>query len=484
MNLIYKPKLIQGKFLMLRLPKKPRSYSSRYGNSYYKKSNRFPKISVLGVILALPVLIILSEFLAQAYLGITGKGNNIDGKSPLVKAYQLKFLTATQKPIAGLTDEGDLAVKRSSNLGYELVSAQKTEFFQINQQGLRDNDPLPLAKPKNEIRIFLLGGSTAFGQLNPNNNTTISHQLETRLKQRVQQQKSSPTKYRPDVFPFFVPTRLQLMKLPPKIREGNYRVINAAVPGYTSGNQLAQVALKILPYQPDLIVVLDGYGDVMLPSSFSQADVPDIDNFLTDAKGYFRNSLDFSVNQWLQNTALVKTVKSFSPQSSVSLDQTSLVINNNGDSLKSFLPKDQKELKQRVDRYKQNQKSLIQLSSRLGIPVILAIQPEITARPVDKLSANEKAIRDRLGKEYIEQFPKAYANLAKANQQLAQAFPRNVKNLDLYQGNSAFPTPMFSDTIHLTEQSNKVLAEKLYHAITAWEKIQIIPQNFYLKPVN
>ncbi|HAC66158.1 MAG TPA: G-D-S-L family lipolytic protein, partial [Cyanothece sp. UBA12306] len=423
-------------------------------------------------------------FLAQAYLGITGKDQNIDGKSPLTQAYQLKFLTATQKPIEGLTEGGDLVVKRNSNLGYELVSPQENKFLQINQQGLRDNDPLPLAKPKNEIRIFILGGSTAFGQLNPNNNATIAHQLEVRLKQRVQQQKSSPATYRPDVFPFFVPTRRQLMKLPPKIREGNYRVINAAVPGYTSGNQLAQLALKILPYQPDLIVVLDGYEDLMLSSSFPQADIPHIDDFLTDAKGYFRNSLNFSFNQWVENTALVRSINSFSPQSSVPLDQTSLAINSNNQSLKSYLPKDQEELKRRVNRYQENQKRLIKLSARLGVPVVLATQPEITARPIDKLSAQEKAIRDRLGKDYLEQFPKAYNNFVKANQQLAKAFPRNVKSINFYQGNSAFPTPMFSDAVHLTEQSNKVLAEKLYHAITAWEKIQIIPQHFYLKTPN
>lgn len=466
---------------MPNLLKKTRSYNSYYNHSYNKKSNRFPKISLLWLLLAFPVFIIISEFLAQTYLGVTNKDNNVDGKSPLAKAYQLNFLTANKQPIEGLTDGGDLVVKRSSTLGYELISPQKSEFWQINEQGVRDSEPLPLAKPKNEIRIFILGGSTAFGQLNPNNQTTISHYLEASLKQRVKQQKSSPAQYRPDVFPFFAPTRRQLIKLPPKIREGNYRVINAAVPGYTSGNQLAKLALRILPYQPDLIVVLDGYEDVMLQSSFPKADIPHIDEFLADAKGYFRNSLDFSVDQWLGSTALVKTFNSFTPQSSVSLDQTSLAVNNDGKSLKSYLPNDAEELKRRVDRYRENYKQLIKLSARWEIPVVLAIQPEITSRSVDKLTAEEKAIRDRLGKNYLENFPKAYGELVKASQHLAKAFPKNVKVVNFYQSNSSFPTPMFSDTVHLTDQSNRVIAEKLYNEITAWQKIQIIPQHFYLK---
>jgi lysophospholipase L1-like esterase len=468
---------------MLKLPKKTRSYSSYYNNSYYNKGKTGPKISLFWLIVSVPVLIILSEFLAQTYLGITGQGDKVKGTSPVVEAYKLQFQTANQKPIEGLKDQGKLVMKRSSTTGYEFVSPQKSDFFYINEQGLRDNDPVPLAKPKNEIRIFVLGGSTAFGLLNPNNDTTISHQLEARLQQRVKQQKSSPAKYRPDVFPFFVPTRQQLMKLPPKIREGNYRVINAAVPGYTSGNELAQLALKILPYKPDLIVVLDGYGDLMLSSNMPQTDIPNIDEFLADAKGHFTNSLNFSADKWVQNTGLVRTYNSFTnpTKNTRPVVDTSLVINNDGKSLKHYLPENKDELKRRVDRYRENHKRLIQMSAKLGIPVVLAIQPEITSRPLEKLSSDEKAIRDRLGKEYTEQFPKDYTEFVKATQQLGKAYPKNVKALNFYQSNSNFPTPMFSDTVHLTEKSNKVLAESLYHAITAWEKIQIIPQNFYLK---
>ncbi|MEM8778800.1 MAG: SGNH/GDSL hydrolase family protein [Cyanobacteria bacterium P01_G01_bin.49] len=468
---------------MLKLPKRNRSYGSYYNSSYYNKKKFRPKISLLWLIISLPVLIIISELFAQAYLGITGKGNTINGNSPLVQAYKLQFLTKTKKPIEGLTDQGKLVVKRSAATGYELVGQQKTEFFQINEQGLRDNEPLPLAKPKNEIRIFVLGGSTAFGQLNPDNETTISHHLEARLQERVSQQKSSPAKYRPDVFPFFVPDRQKLMKLPSKIQEGNYRVINAAIPGYTSGNALAQLALKILPYQPDLIVILDGYGDVMLSSDSPQTEIPHIDEFLADAQGHFRNSLNLSFKQWLQNTGLVKTFHSLKnpEQAPLPATETSLVTNSSGKSLKHYLPDDQEELKRRVNRYKGNYQRLISIASKSGIPVVLGIQPEITSRAVEKLSSDEKTIRDRLGKEYIEEFPKAYGEFVKATQQLAKAYPKNVKAVNFYNSDSTFPTPMFADTVHLTDKANTILAEKLYHTITAWEKIQIIPQNFYLK---
>ncbi len=465
--------------IKLKLPRKSRSYYSSYYNGFKPAKSR-PKISPLWILLSLPVLIVLLELLAQAYLGITGKGNQIAGNSPLFKAYQLQFLTEDRKPIEGLVNQGNLKVTRSPATSYQLASNQKNQFLQINEQGFRDSQPLPLAKPKNEIRIFILGGSTAFGQGNPNNEATISHQLETRLQQRVAQQKNAPQEYRPDVFPFFVPTRQQLMKLPPKIRSGQYRVINAAVPGYTSGNQLAQLALEILPYQPDLIVVLDGYEDIMLPSSQSQTEIPQIDAFLENAGGHFRTAWNQSFNQWLHNTGIVKTIASFSKQTDSPPAQSSLATNLEDKSLKSYLPNQPKELQHRVTRYRNNHKQLIQMAAKSGVPVILAVQPEITSRPADKLAPSEKNIRDQLGQDYTQKMPQAYGELVKTSQQLAQTFPTSVKVIN-FENEAALPTPMFADAVHVNEKANAAIADQLYHAITAWEKIQIIPQNFHLK---
>lgn len=458
---------------MLKLPRRRPSY---YSSSYYRPTKRSPRVSLLWVVLSLPVLLVLLEILARVYLGWTGKASESSRLSPLDEAYRLQFLTAEGKPIQGLAPGGSLAVTRHSLAGYQLLGQQKNPFLQINQQGFRDTDPLPLAKPKNEIRIFLLGGSTAFGQGNEKQEETISHQLETLLQQRVAQQKRSPQKYRPDVFPFFKPDRQKLMGLPPKIKPAQYRVINAAVPGYASGNELAQFALKILPYQPDSIVILDGYADLMLPSQEAQADIPKIDKFLEDAPGHFKAALGQSFKGWTEGIALLKVL----PQSPTALSEK-ILPTSDGKFLAQYLPKDAEELKKRVLRHQENHRQIVQLTSKLGIPTVIAIQPEITGRPVEKLSDAEKVMRNQLGKEYLEQVPKAYSQLVQTSQQLAKSFPKTVKTIDLYQGQQNWPTPSFSDPIHLTAPANRSLAERLYATITSWEKIQIIPQNFYLK---
>ena len=97
------------------------------------------------------------------------------------------------------------------------------------------------------------------------------------------------------------------------------------------------------------------------------------------------------------------------------------------------------------------------------------------------MSPEEKTIRDQLGKDYIERFPKAYSQFVQANQKLARQFPKNVKVVNLYNLDSQLPKPTFSDAVHLTDKANAVIANKLYQSITSWGKFQIIPQNYYLK---
>lgn len=464
---------------MLKLPNRRKSYSY-YGNSYYGKPKRQPKKLLLWLIISVPVAIASLELLARAYVGIMGKSGE-GAFSPLVNAYSLKFLTKSDKPVEGVDNLGSLAVKRNSAVGYELIGNQKNQFLQLNEQGFRDKDTLPLVKPKNEIRIFILGGSTAFGQWNQKNEDTIAAQLETLLQQRVALQKRNPDNYRPDVFPFFGPSREKLVELAPKIREGQYRVINAAVPGYASGNQLAQLALQILPYQPDAIVVLDGYADLMLPSSETQQEIPRVDEFLGDASAHFRASIGQSVEQLSRSSYLINTVNSLIFKSEPNITQKSLVVNPDNKSLAQSLPSDEAELIRRLTQYQENQKQLITLSAKAGIPVIMALQPEITGRPPEQLSPQEKAIREQLGQDYIQKIPKAYGKFVQANQSLAKTFPNNVKVLNFYQLDKSFPASSFTDAIHLSDKANATLAQKLYQSLTSFDKMQIIPQNYYLK---
>ena len=148
----------------------------------YRKPHRSLPLPV--IMLAIPLALILLELSVRLFVGVTGKSAELaayEGQPENVTAYCLKFVGQTQKPYDGLSDRGHLAAQRSLAGGYKLVGNQKSNFWRINEQGFRDDEPVPLEKPTGEVRIFLLGGSTAFGQWSASNQATIASKLESRL---------------------------------------------------------------------------------------------------------------------------------------------------------------------------------------------------------------------------------------------------------------------------------------------------------------
>ncbi|MBE9129007.1 MULTISPECIES: SGNH/GDSL hydrolase family protein [unclassified Coleofasciculus] len=449
-------------------------FKSRY--STYRKRKR--SLPLLMMIMTIPLVLILLELSARLLVGVMDKNAelaNYEGEPAIVNVYRLKFLNEAQKPYDALSNRGRLAAQRSLAVGYRLMGKQQSNFWQINEQGFRDDDSVPLLKPKNEIRIFLLGGSTAFGQWNPSNQATLASQLEARLNERIAQQRRSPEKYRPAELPFYKPDLAKALALPSKIRDGQYRVINAAVPGYTSGNELAQLALQILPYKPDAIIVLDGYGDLLLPSDRIAADIPHAEAFLSNAPGHFWTHLTQQLKYAIADTYLVKATQYWLLRPQLSASRLSLAAMDESAPLDHYLPTDPTELERRVTRYSDFHKQMVRLTAGAGIPLVIALQPEITGRGTKQISVREQKTLNELGSAYQQRVQVGYGELARVIQQLQKAFPKNVKTLNFYQVYENFPELAFLDAIHLTEEGNGVLSERLYHTLTALRKLQVPP---------
>jgi ABC-type molybdate transport system substrate-binding protein len=118
---------------------------------------------------------------------------------------------------------------------------------------------------------------------------------------------------------------------------------------------------------------------------------------------------------------------------------------------------------------------MVRLTTGAGIPILLALQPEITGRGTSKLSPKEQAILKELKPSYKQQVQTGYAELAQASEQLQKAFPKNVKTLNFYKFYEDFSMPAFYDTVHLTEEANTALAEQFYRVITSLPKLQVAP---------
>jgi lysophospholipase L1-like esterase len=465
---------------------KRRSYfksKSSYRSSYFSQRKR--KLPPLrAILLSLPLILIFLEILARVAIGISGQGKELayyQGEPATVTAYRLKFLSSEQQPFAGLSDRGELVAYRSLYSGYKLAPNQNHPFWQINEQGFRTDQPVPLVKPKGEVRIFVLGNSAAFGSGSRSNDLTISSKLETRLQQRIAQQQSSPQKYRPDIFSFYKPERDKTLALPPKIRPGTYRAIDAAVPGYTSGNHLAQFALEILPYKPDAIVVLGGYTDLMLPANETATTIPKLDRFLSDPAKHYWASLSQSAREWTANLALTRMVHAWTLEPEASLAARTLGIWDENKPLVQHLAPDDAELERRIQRYRENYQQLIQLCAGAGIPLVLALQPEITGRSPEAMTGPEREIVEELGQDYQQRIQAGYDQLARVHDQLKKAYPNNVYIYNFYKLYEKMPDRAFEDPIHLTEAANEELAKRLYDGLTSIPKMQVIPKDAVVK---
>src|SRR3984893_5776642 len=130
---------------------------------------------------------------------------------------------------------------RDQFTAYRLNPAYGRTDRQHNAQGFRRDKDVSLEKPPNTVRIFITGGSTAYGATTEMpeytgnrwrllyNNETIEYYLEQKLNQAY------PSK--------------------------RWEVINAAAPGYQLSQELAEIESVLLRYHPDYII-LDGNNDI------------------------------------------------------------------------------------------------------------------------------------------------------------------------------------------------------------------------------
>ena len=113
--------------------------------------------------------------------------------------------------------------------GMELIPDQETQSITINSFGFRGDD-FSSNKPENIFRIFMLGGSTMFGYGATSNFTTIPGYFEDILQRNTE---------------FY-----------------EIQVINAGIQGADSYDELILLENKILGFDPDMIIVYDGWNDL------------------------------------------------------------------------------------------------------------------------------------------------------------------------------------------------------------------------------
>jgi hypothetical protein len=434
--------------------------------SYRSKPRAWLRNSLLFIFIGIPLLLVIAEFATRGIVSITGMSEQLGAVKAvdIAQAYELKLEDEDGNPYPGLDESyrsGQLRVRFSPLMGYQLVPDQQSDYWQINPQGFRDRQPISVEKPINEIRIFVLGNSTAFGQMARSNDELWSNSIEKLLAQRLKEQTAAPEKFKPLEMPYFADEVAKIQALPPRIKEGTYRVITAGVPGYASANELSLLVHQVMAYAPDCLVVVDGYEDLRLPSNRVARELGNVEELLQDPAAH--NNLHFSrrIDNFLNSFYLVKVYRHwFGEKSSASKPFQA-----------SQFADDDSELTARIDRYRYNLRQIARITR--DIPTVVIVQPEITSKK-DALAPPEAQMLKALGEEYRDRLETAYAqiNTTEINKELP-----NTRMTSFYDIYNDFEAQAFYDPIHLTPAAQEVMARRIYDILADIFAIEPAPRS-------
>jgi hypothetical protein len=394
-------------------------------------------------------------------------------------AYRLAF-TSNDNGLIGSANSGSLRVMHDPLRGYVLEPDQQNQFWQVNSQGFRAAETIPVEKDANEVRVFVLGGSAAFGYLSGSNQAVFSNRLETLLNERVAAQKENPDQFQPEQLPFFFEQVQAALALAPRLRPANYRVVNAAVPGHVSGNTLTLLLTQLAEFDPDVIILLNGYADLFLPSSEVAADIPSFagpDESTTVEVQAKKLPLQGLWEQLylVQGGQAIVAWFGQTGQNPDTAQVPAATLSEADRNLINQIPANEDEMRQRVRRYHRNLEQIVQWASANRKRILLTLQPALVDRGDGEqaLSDPERALLQELGDPYSKYVQVGYGALYEVAKQTAE-LSANARVINLYRLLDDYEGQGFQSPMLLTDEAQALLAERLFEAIV--EELALSPR--------
>ena len=311
---------------------------------------------------------------------------------------------------------------------------QATDKYGFNIDGKRHAKNLE-TKEENEVRIFIVGGSTVQGRGLLDKNDPISARLEKKLNKKYTEKK---------IF-----------------------VINTGTTSFISAQELSLIQNRIIyALKPDLIIVLNGTNDAF--------EAPSKEFYLSNSHRFQRN---FQKNFNKQSKSFFYFIDDFfSKNISTYFLFKKIVEKTTGEYLFDEenrryyeILKESPKTNEKEYRYFHNVKILSKLSSK-NIPIIAYLQPQML--PVNKryLSKKDKNIYDTHKKNnpnYFSNKQKFYdailKNIDKYENLNSQHF--NFKDLSELLSRNEKNETFYSDHVHYTPESRDIISEKIYEDI-------------------
>jgi hypothetical protein len=342
---------------------------------------------------------------------------------------------------------------RDQFTAYRLNPAYGRADRQHDAQGFRRDADVSLEKPANTVRIFITGGSTAYGYSTnmPEdtdnrwrllyNNQTIDYYLEQKLNQAF------PSK--------------------------RWEVINAAAPAYQLSQELAQIESVLLRYRPDCVILLDGYNDIdALWKQASEyydpyASVEDSKQFELLANPGSFSSLELFLAEWMHSNSagfrlMEDHLRSIETQLHPAERKTIQVSNPvRFSDLTSMEQARFATAHSQLGYYTHAVRQIHRILDLDGVNTIFLLQPVVFVTHKRFTDSEQRILEDELtlrGRSYaFEQLlPEIDAGMTATARQDGFVF---LNLTDVFDQTSE---QTFSDDVHLTPDGNRILAERLF----------------------
>ena len=325
----------------------------------------------------------------------------------LLKVYDYCFFDSLEKPtykMSFFNSDGQSIGETIS--GYRLVAdpfavyrnypMQNNSNYQIDAKGFR----VGYRNAEAKFSGFVMGSSAAFGYgVSDNNSTLVSH-----LTRAIH----------------------------------SYNFVNAAVVGYSSGQDLSQMIHYLDDYSPEIYVVINGWNDINTPARYTD-DWPSKKIPLGFNSSYFE--IEKRLERYSKILRPLKQATNFPP----------IVTNLDKEDYFELI----------VKEYQKNIKKMFAFASARNAKFLLVLQPEITKKIRTK--EEEKMLHDWDAHfSYFEkEIPSRYEILAEKTRVFCRQQNIPYININDYSIFSENQSTLFIDVIHPNELGHKLIAEIL-----------------------
>ncbi len=293
---------------------------------------------------------------------------------------------------------------------YQMLPNQHFETININSHGFRGPD-FSSIKPENTYRVFVIGGSTTFGTGATSDTTTI---------------------------PGFLQEKFDNDQFPKKIE-----VINAGISGLFSGTEVGLIKQQILNFNPDILIIYDGWNDITkkyknyndgVNNSQNQSTSKERDTFYEFGELLF----DFSVVAKIIYTNLDYLPMSFAGPAVYSFEGT--------------------EINEKADIWSKRWIEICELGKTKDFDVVITLQPILGSgeRTLSQFETHQFE-----WKENERRLPA----LEIYSQKLNEMNNHCSGTEDLRNIFDGFNQPLYLDSVHLGDFGNEIISEKMYESI-------------------